>query len=255
MAPGGWFVCSSPSGSGHQCFLIHRKRVQCLALLIGGAEVGVGAQSWGWSWGRFSPSLGNYFLLLFFPFSQLTLKQKITCSAMDYGQELAKKNVGRAQGRGFLWWKLLGIIKEIVLQQTFHVIPGKKKKQCKLFVSLGTMRRSELIASVFNLHLPCDFHSGVSHWFWLAWLDSVPSYAAINQMSIFVRADEIIVVWAKREMQNHWAGGLKTQSNCPLSSCPSERGDRGMRGWELHRGAEDWWSHNLSFHSPQWAFG
>lgn len=202
MAPGGWFVCSSPSGSGHQCFLIHRKRVQCLTL-IGGAEVGVGAQSWGWSWGRFSPSLGNYFLLLFFPFSQLTLKQKITCSAMDYGQELAKKNVGRAQGRGFLWWKLLGIIKEIVLQQTFHVIPGKKKKQCKLFVSLGTMRRSELIASVFNLHLPCDFHSGVSHWFWLAWLDSVPSYAAINQMSIFVRADEIIVVWAKREMQNH----------------------------------------------------
>lgn len=133
--------------------------------------------------------------------------------------------------------------------------PRKKKKQCKLFVSLGTMRRSELIASVFNLHLPCDFHSGVSHWFWLAWLDSVPSYAAINQMSIFVRADEIIVVWAKRETQNHWAGGLKTQSNCPLSSCPSERGDGGMRGWELHRGAEDWWSHNLSFHSPQWAFG
>lgn len=194
-----------------------------------------------------------FFIIFSFFSTDTKAKNNLLCNGLR--PRTCKKNVGRAQGRGFLWWKLLGIIKEIVLQQTFHVIPGKKKKQCKLFVSLGTMRRSELIASVFNLHLPCDFHSGVSHWFWLAWLDSVPSYAAINQMSIFVRADEIIVVWAKREMQNHWAGGLKTQSNCPLSSCPSERGDGGMRGWELHRGAEDWWSHNLSFHSPQWAFG
>lgn len=194
-----------------------------------------------------------FFIIFSFFSTDTKAKNNLLCNGLR--PRTCKKNVGRAQGRGFLWWKLLGIIKEIVLQQTFHVIPGKKKKQCKLFVSLGTMRRSELIASVFNLHLPCDFHSGVSHWFWLAWLDSVPSYAAINQMSIFVRADEIIVVWAKRETQNHWAGGLKTQSNCPLSSCPSERGDGGMRGWELHRGAEDWWSHNLSFHSPQWAFG
>lgn len=194
-----------------------------------------------------------FFIIFSFFSTDTKAKNNLLCNGLR--PRTCKKNVGRAQGRGFLWWKLLGIIKEIVLQQTFHVIPGKKKKQCKLFVSLGTMRRSELIASVFNLHLPCDFHSGVSHWFWLAWLDSVPSYAAINQMSIFVRADEIIVVWAKREMQNHWAGGLKTQSNCPLSSCPSECGDGGMRGWELHRGAEDWWSHNLSFHSPQWAFG
>lgn len=144
---------------------------------------------------------------------------------MDYSQELAK-NVGRAQGQGFLWWKLLGIIKEIVLQRPF--MWPQDKKQRKLSVSLGTMRRSELIASVFNLHLPCDFHSGVSHWFWLAWLDSVPSYAAINQMSILVRADEIIVVWANWEKQNHGAGDLKTKSNSPLSSCPSECGDGEM---------------------------
>lgn len=58
------------------------------------------------------------------------------------------------------------------------------------------MQRSELIASVFNLRLPCDF----SLWSFRLILisltrrpDSVPNYATINQMSIFVTTDEIIV--------------------------------------------------------------
>lgn len=48
------------------------------------------------------------FFLLFFPFSQLTLKQKITCSAMDYGQELAKKMLAEHKDGDFYGENSLG---------------------------------------------------------------------------------------------------------------------------------------------------